>query len=233
MGYEWLETIVSILTGAGIRAGEEYPAGEWVEVLSPAAAVGLGELDCRAGTASFQIRMLSPRLLGGWCCQTNAAKAAAALEAEGLRCHTGAMEYLSGNDCFCVTLTAVMEVCCQEGAWVPGGHWRYAWNDTAITGVEEFTAERNLDRRVIGAFCQGEPVGVTPGQGGWNLKLVQKIGREDPEPTEPEEPFTLSVVQGIGEVAYGGCYWNSVTRSHSQEGLRIERRGFALSREVK
>lgn len=223
---------MSILKEAGIRAGEEYPAGEWVELRSAGAAVGLEELDCRAGTATFQVRVLSPRSLGGWSCQTAAAQAAAALEAAGFRCRTGTMAYLSGNDCFCVPVTAVMEVSFAGGTWILEPHWEFRWNETRLAGVEEFTAERNLDRRVIGAFCQGEPVGVTPGHGGWNLKLVQTIGRGSSEPEEPAEPFVLTATQESGTEVYSGCCWNSVTRHYTQEGLRIERRGFALSREV-
>lgn len=231
MGREWLTWLAEILTAAGIRAGEEYPAGEWMEVAEPVAAVGLAELDCSAGTAEFSVRVLSPRRLGGWTCQSAGAKAAEALAKEGLLCRMGGMEYLSGNDCFCVMLTVTAEISCREGSWRFGGQWTYAWNEELIPGVEEFTAEQDLDRRLIGAFCQGEPVGVTPGFGGWKLTLVQTVSGEEPE--GPAEPFTLDVTGDATAVRYSGCCWNSITRQHTRQGLRIERRGFALRREVK
>ena len=45
MVYGLLEELRALLEDAGIPAGEEYPAGERVEILSPVAAVGLRELD--------------------------------------------------------------------------------------------------------------------------------------------------------------------------------------------
>ena len=68
MGYELLEAVTGRMRDAGLRAGEEFPAGERMEILAPAAAVGLRELDPVQGMATFTVRVLSPRLLGGWCC---------------------------------------------------------------------------------------------------------------------------------------------------------------------
>lgn len=229
MGYELLEAVADILSAAGIRAGEEYPAGERVEIFSPVAAVGLRELDFGAGEARFTVRILSPRILGGWCCQTYAAKAGQALHDGGLSCTAGEMEYLSGSDCFCITLTASMAVVPGEGEWLAGRRWQVLCGDAEQECVISFRAVRNQGRRIVGAMCQSEPIAVTPGNGGWELELVQTVTRE---PEGPEEPFLLTVRHGQMEHRYSGCCWNETVIEHTQGGLRLTRRGLALGREV-
>ena len=76
MVYSLLVQLRELLEAAGIPAGEEYPAGERVEIHNPVAVVGLRELDCANAVARFSGRALSPRILGGWCCQRKAALAA-------------------------------------------------------------------------------------------------------------------------------------------------------------
>lgn len=201
-----------------------------MEILSPAAAVGLRELDREAGTAVFTVRILSPRMLGGWCCQVWAARAAEVLSGGGLRCQTGQMEYHSGSDCFCVVLTARWTLVRQEdGGWVPDSGWQIWIGETAQEGLLSFRAVRDRERRIVGAFCQSAPVAVTSGRDGWTLELVQ---RPDREPQEQTEPFDLTVLQGARQVCYTGCYWNETVWDHDRDGQRLTRRGFALGREV-
>lgn len=227
MGYELLEMVVGILTDAGIRAGEEYPAGERVEIGGPVAAVGLRELDWAGGTARFSLRILSPRILGGWCCQTHAAKVGQVLCDAGMTCETAQMEYLSGSDCFCVSMTASMAV--GDGAGEPVSVWRVFCGETEQEQVVSFRAVRNQGRRILGAFWQSEPVTVTNGSGGWEIELVQTAAGE---PEETVEPFVLTVLCGGSEHRYSGCCWNETEVIHSRSGVKRIRRGLALTREV-
>ena len=171
MGYELLNHVAGILTAAGIRAGEEYPGGEQVEILSPVAAVGLRELDPAAGEVRFAVRVLSPRILGGWCCQINAAKAVTALHSAGMRVQTEPMEFLNGFDCFCVSLTAAMAL---KADGVPAGKWEIFCGNVRQERVRSFRAVRRLGRRIVGAFYQsagkrwlGDRVGAAGGRGTW------------------------------------------------------------------
>lgn len=228
MGYELLEYVTALLTAAGLRAGEEYPAGERMQILSPAAAVGLRELDAAAGEARYSVRVLSPRLLGGWCCQVWAARAEAALVGGGMTCETGEMEYLSGCDCFCVELTAAQPVVSTTGGWTAGARQRIFCDGFEQRAVESFRAVREQGRRLVGAHGQQRPVAVTPGSGGWKLELIQ-WGRALPE--ELPESFVLAVREGDRELRYTGCCWNEEQYEYTQQGTRLIRRGFALDRE--
>ncbi len=222
MGYELLEQIGDILAAAGFRTGEEYPGLERPEMDGPRAAVGLRALDPEQGTAAFHVRILSPRILGGWCCQTNAARAVEALWTAGLSCRTGELEYLEGSDCFCVTVTATMSL----GTGTQ--RWEIRCGDGVQEGVVSFRAVRDLDRRIVGAHWESTPVGVTPGHGGWTIELVQRLTRA---PEEAAEPFVLTVREGDREHRYTGCFWNETTWDYGPGGRTLKRRGFALGRE--
>lgn len=229
MVYGLLEELRELLENAGIPAGEEYPAGDRVEILSPVAAVGLRELDCANSAARFSVRILSPRILGGWCCQHKAAQAAQVLHRAGMGCTAAEMEYLRGSDCFCISLAVSRPV--YEGAegWSAGAGWQVLRDEREEKNVLSFRAVRNQGRRLLGGFCQSEPVGVTPGTGGWQIELVQS-GAAEPE--EGQEPFVLTVHAGGVQQRYLGCCWNETEIALDSGGLKRIRRGFALKREA-
>lgn len=227
MGCELLEQVAAILTAAGLRAGEEYPGREQPLLDAPLAAVGLRALEPEQGSAVFSVRVLSPRILGGWCCQLAAARAAEALWAAGLSCRTEALEYLSGSDCFCVTVTAQMSVTAGPEGWEPLRR-QILCGGAEQEGVVSFRASRDLDRRILGTHWKSAPVGVTPGHGGWKLELVQRLTRE---PEEQTEPFVLTVREGDREHRYTGCCWNETVWEYTGGGRTLTRRGFALARE--
>lgn len=232
MGREWLELVVRALEAAGLSAGEEYAVGTVPEITAPVAAVGLSALDCSAGQANIMVRVLSPRTLGGWECQTAAAGAAATLEKQSIHCQMGKMEYLSGCDCYSISITAVLDIYLVDGSWEQGSPWQVALDDSAVSWVSEFSADQDQQRRLVGATCQTDPVGVTPGSGGWNIRLVLQIPQGAVETDMPQEPFDLTVQQNGWTQIYHDCYWNEVSRTCTQSGMKVVWKGFALTREV-
>lgn len=228
MGYELLKALVELLRSAGISAGESYPGTGTPAVDSPQAAVGLLELNAPAGLAKFQIRVLSPRMLGGWGCQIWAVRVSDVLNGAGMTCNPEEMEYLDGLDCFCITIRADQPVTRRSDGSFAGTRLQIFCGDAEQVGVESFTAVRNQGRRIQGAFFQAEALCITPGSGGWALELIQ---RADCLPEDPGEPFTLTVREGDRESRYNGCGWNEERFEHTMRGLRLIRRGFALARE--
>ena len=228
MSYELLRSVSGLLIGAGIPTGEDYPGLEQPQIDSPRATVGLRELDAAGWTARFDIRILSPRLLGGWCCQVMASQAVQKLVQAGIDCRTQEMAYNSGCDCFSVTVEAVMAVVPRGDGWAPGSRWSIHCGDVAQPGVISFRASRDQQRRLVGTHWKSEPVGITSGAGGWELELIQIL----PEaPDEEVEPFVLTVQEGIRVHRYIGCCWNETILEYLQSGIRLTRRGFALGRE--
>lgn len=229
MGRELLEWVAELLSQGGIPAGEGWPGGSRVEPEGPAAAVGLRALDWGRGAATVFVDILSPRRLGGWCCQLAAADAARLLHGAGFACETGEMTYLEGSDCFRVRISARVSMEFQDEGWTVAGDWEVLCGGVRQEGVSAFRAARDQGRRLLGAMGQGEPVGVTAGTGGWTIELVQT---DRLETEEAAEPFDLTVRRGRTAERFGGCCWNETVREYGEEGLRLTRRGFALTREV-
>ncbi len=223
---EFLEYVTGLLTGAGIRAGEEYPAGRWLRLQVPGAAVGLGGVDFEAGMILVRVKVLSPRTLGGWACQNAALEILAILHGAGLPGQMGEMEFLEGSDSFCIPIDLRLSGVFGE-SWSLGQRWTIRCGGTVLEQVEDFRAVRDQERRVIGASCQAQPVGVSPGHGAWVITLTQN-GGEDVQ----QEPFVLTLEDGQQTITYSGCHWNREEWRCHQGGLKRVRTGFALGREV-
>ena len=229
MGIEWLNGIAEILRNAGFRTGEAFPTGKRMESEEAVAAVGLRNLNCREGTAEFEIRILSPRRLGGWHCQNAAAEAVTALENNGIACRMEPMSFRNGCDCFEMVIIGQKQVIAQQET--PAAEvFRITVGNEAAQGVTVFQAEQDRGRRLIGTLNQRDPVGVTRGTGGWKIRLVQEILPGGTCLSEPEEPFTLWVQEQKGVTRFSGCCWNRVAKSLERTRTKIEWEGFALTR---
>lgn len=229
MGLEWLKGIVAILTAAGIRAGEGFPSGRQPELTGPVAAVGLRDLNCREGTAEFEIRILSPRTLGGWQCQNTAAEAAAALEDGGVECRLEPMTYRAGGDCFEMVVVGRQRVMEQEEL-PEAALFSVTIGGEMVEGVTEFSAEQDRGRRLIGTLNQTDPVGITRGTGGWSLRMVQIIPSGGSLMITPEEPFELKVHESGVVTSFQGCCWNRMAKILDQDRMKMVWEGFALTR---
>ncbi len=212
----------------GLKAGEEFPGHRQPQVEVPTAAVGLRELDIPGGLIRYNVRILSPRSLGGWCCQVWAARAVEALHDIGMTTSVEEMEYLSGSDCFGILVTAAQSVVVGSEGWMPGSSLKVFCGEREQVGVQSFTAVRDQGRRILGTTGYGRAIGVTQGREGWELELIQQVDRV-PDPSE--EPFVLTVRDGNRVSRYTGCCWNEERYEHTDRGLRLIRRGFALGRE--
>lgn len=229
MGLQWLKDLTALLNEAGIRSGEGWPGGKWTELAGPVAAVELQDLDYREGMAEFRIRILSPGVLGGWQCQHMAAEAVGVLENAGVGCRMEPMVYKAAPDCFEMDIVAQRYV--MDGQEEAAAGLQVLIGETAVSHVTEFSAEQDRDRRLIGTVNLPQPVGITPPTGGWVIRMVQVIPAGGDAPWEPEEPFTLTLVEEAVTTVFSGCGWNRVKRQLDLTQNRVEWEGFALTRE--
>ncbi len=200
-----------------------------MELTGPVAAVGLRDLNCREGTAEFEIRILSPRKLGGWLCQSTAVEAASALEESGVKCRMEPMSFHASRDCYEMIIAGTQQVMEQEE--IPDASlFRVTIGGKAVQGVTAFSAEQDRGRRLIGTLNQADPVGITRGTGGWKLRMVQTIPERGLLMIEPEEPFVLKVHENGVVTSFHGCCWNRVAKILDQDRMKMEWEGFALDR---
>ena len=70
-----------------------------------------------------------------------------------------------------------------------------------LSGIVDFSAEQDRGRRLVGAVSRATPVAVTPGKGGWSIRLVQKIGSGVFQGSKAVSNFNaLSVIMATGQV---------------------------------
>lgn len=236
MGEQWLNAIVGILTEAGIRSDEAFPGSTRMELTGPVAGVSLRDLCYKDRTGEFEVRIISPRSLGGWVCQTTAASAVAALEEADYACRLEPMRYDTRMDCF------EMKVICQkiifdgeepsepsEPAASPA--FSVTIGGQNVSHVTEFSGIQDRQRRLIGAIEEQTPKGITPPTGGWKIRMVQEIPMGGQLFSEPEEPFVLKVFEQGLLTTFSGCGWNVVKKQMDQKKTKLEWEGFALTRE--
>ncbi len=235
MGSEWLDQVVTLLTQAGIDAGEDHPTGPVPWQKQPKAVVALTALDTQEGVAQLTVGYYSPRALGGWACQTGAAEAAAALTEGGFPCRMGAMSYASGSDCYEIPITFNMVVYQTsddgETPVAPASPWSVSIDGVNVEWVKQCKTWQDRQRRLLWDHKEGTPVGISDGYGGWEIQLVQELPSGISGQAMPDSAFTLVVTHGEATETYTGCRWNEVRRSHTAAGVTVQWQGFALEKE--
>ena len=231
MGKEWLLKVLNLLSEAGIAAGEEFAAAPSPVITKAVATVGLRNLDLPSATVTVMVRIISPRTGGGWACQITAAAAVGVLEQNGLRCTMGNMEYRCESDCFELPVTGKMLVpeLLPEQKPVTKGWW-VTIDQAELSYVTEFSEHQDQHRRLIGDAGSQTPSGITPGVGGWEIRLIQTIPVGQPEPEVERSPFSLTVYQKYAGVTFSGCVWNEIHRTCQENQIILERRGLATGR---
>ena len=229
MGIQWLSEIIGILRSAGIRAGQAWPGEDHVELTAPAAAVGLRNLNLREGTGTVEVRVLSPHGRGGWICQQTAAEVVTVLEENDIACGMEQMTYRSGLDCFETVIIGQKRLVQQEPE--PVGEIRVMLGNEQMNHVTAFSAEQDRKRRLIGSVSSGGPAGVTPGTGGWIIRMVQELPGGVLTMAEPAEPFSLTVEENGLVTEFTGCCWNRVRKACTIDGTKMDWEGYALTGE--
>lgn len=230
MGY--LDEVKAKLERIGIRTAIGYPGTGAVHVTEPLAAINGSGLDYDAGTAQVTAVILSPRALGLGLCQEKAVFAMAALLSLGKGWHYSGWQFDSNLDCYRVEVVGQIAVVFSGPDLVRSTGWQVTIGEERQAYVTDFLARQQSDRRLIRPHGTPDPVGVTPGVGGWSIKLTQLLPMYEAEPGEPQEPFTLTVTNGDNSQVYQECCWSDYSARKQSNGTLVVRSGFALSREV-
>lgn len=232
MGYEWLRDIEQALAAAGFSVERGYPAKNAVHLIGTVAAVNLTRVDMAERRAVATVTVLAPRKYGLDHCQEMAAKAAQVLSPVGGQWGFSGWKFDSGIDCYYVEVVGTVYFVLQEDVWTVEAGYQVLIEGEAQSHVTDFLAWQQADRDFVRAHGQSEPVGVTPGMGGWTIRLTQLIPTGEPEPVTAEEPFSLTVRRGGHSQVFAGCCWSEHSSQQLEQGTRVIRSGFALSREV-
>ena len=231
-GYEWLTTLEQALRDAGFQVERGYPAKNAVYLIETVAAVNLTRLDIRQRSATVTVAVIAPRKHGLDHCQKMAEKAALALSGAGGQWQFSGWKFDSGISCFMVEVVGTVNFFPGDEGWIADAGYQVLIGGQVQEYVTDFLARQERDRRLIRPHGQAEPTAVTPGMDGWTIRLTQLLPSGQPEPVQPEEPFTMKVTRGGQSQVYSGCCWSDYTSQQCAQGTRVIRSGFALRREV-
>ena len=225
MGREWLNLARQTLEAAGFAVEAGYPGKRAPVLEGPAVALNLTGLDLGEGRTELTAAVLVPRKMGLALAQEKAEEAARALQALGGRWHFEGHRFDSHPDAYCVEVRGKL-------AMEPEAGYRVSINGGRQNWVTDFLARQQQDRRFTRPHGASAPGSVTPGMGGWKIRLTQMVPSGSPEPEPEEDGFDLDVIRAGVKTRYIGCCWDEYSTQQTETGTRVIRTGLALSREV-
>lgn len=228
MGEQWLKKVRELLEAAGIPCYEEYPPEPMHLLREPVAVAGIHAFDWEKGTGTILVRILSPRKEGGWTAQNAAIRAMLALEKGQIYARTEEMEYRGGSDCFEVPVRCAIRL--RPDPAMPPRPWSVTINGRTVHDLEEFSAVREGDRRMVGTLGSSKPHTVSPGLDGWQIRMVRRLPANAMDQRFESEPMEICVTRGTTRAIYTDACWDRVERSCCGRELTVEYRGFALGR---
>ena len=215
MGNEWLNRVITALTGAYLWAIEGYPAGNRSHLTEPVAAVTLERVDHGENSVTVGVEIFSPAGLGGSACRTAAEQAGAAIAALGMACVQEAMDFHSALDCYRICLKATYT---QKAA--PA--FTVELDGETLSNVASVSVRRDEDAEQAVTFPDAY----------WYISMEEVFGPEDPEPVVTAESFSLKVTRPKSVETYEGCSWSSIHREHSGTELRRVRTAKSATRNM-
>ena len=225
MGSEWLNLARQTLESAGFAVEEGYPGRRAPVLEGPAVALNLTGVDLGEKTAGITAAVLVPRKMGLALAQEKAEEAARALQPLGGKWRFEGHSFDSHLDGYCVEVRGKLSVAEEPG-------YRVSINGGRLLWVTDFLARQQQDRRFTRPHGASGPGSVTPGMGGWKIRLTQMVPSGSPEPELERDGFELDVIREGVKTRYIGCCWDEYSSQQTEMGTRVIRTGLALSREV-
>lgn len=223
MGKLTVEEVVTLIQKAKFRCDRGYPGERMPKIVQPAVAVNLYREE--ADFITMAVYVLSPVSKGGGVCEDFAGSIAELLRANGGECVQEHCVHDGRADRFSVRILATWRVDPPECGFSVHMNGLLAY----ATG---FSARQTVETETVGAIGLDAPVGVLRRPQAWVFTLEELFPPDAEEPESPAEPFSILVRRSSVGEQYTGCYWQSILRKDTAEGLRQTRVGIAAGREV-
>lgn len=221
MGYAIVETVVTALCDAGIRADKAYPGQKMPVPEGIVAAVSLKLCDRAQKLECVQVSVLGPAGLGGSACEKAGAAVCDVLQGLGANCVQNACQYQSGMGLFCVEIQGSFLT--EQPSEPDAEPVVYSFSATVagktVENLVSATAYRMWDEET-GTILDA-----------WTVQLVEQItGTEDTAAVE--EPFEIRLTRNNQTDIFTGCTWSSWRRVLDSSGLKQTRSAVAQGRET-
>ena len=213
--------VINKLTTGGIRAAEAYPGKRIPALTGAVAAVRLGKVDRSVRTTHLEVVVMSPAASGGSACETTALKAVGILQNMGGTCVKAVCKFDEMADVFYINIDVEFFGTALPDSWSAGPGYAVKIGAQAMNHVTRFQIQRETDKEIT-AISNAK----------WKFTMEELLPPGTSEPSDPEEPFTMSVARSGGDETFTGCTWISVKREDTIKGVSQVRVGIAEKRTV-
>ena len=232
MGISILELVLQRLRQANFAADIAYPGQKCPLLTEPAATVHLEKVDREKRTVTVEVSILCPAAFGGGACELEALRATEALRQAGAACVQQGCRYDNAAQVYAVTILASFTAVTGAHDCVMGPGFGVQLGGTDHPHVISFQSVQGAANDILN---DREKLGLTDislGKWVWKLEMEEQIPVGSGETAHPEAPFELKVTRDVQTEGYLNCYWTSVKREYSQNGLRKILMGFAINRQI-
>ena len=213
--------VIDALTAAEIRADEAYPGRRIPALTGPVVAVRLGKLDRSVRTTTVEVVVMSPAAGGGSLCENTALRAVEALQAMGGTCVKDVCKFDEMADVFYIEIEAEFFGETRVNKWTPGPGYEVTVGIQPAPHVVSFTTQRALS---------GDETHIN--QAKWQFTMEELLPPGTSEPSDPVDPFLVTVERKNFDEVLIDCKWVSVKREDTVRGIRQIRTGIADKRSV-
>lgn len=221
MGQTIVEKVIDVLTEAEIRSDEAYPGSRIPALTGAVAAVRLGKVDRSVRTTSVEVVIMAPSWAGGGLCEMNALRAVEALQDMGATCVKDVCRFDEMADVFYIEIEAEFFGTALEDRWSAGPGYSITIGAQPMAHVTRFSISRKTDDEV-----------TKIANAKWQFTLEELLPPGTSEPSDPVEPFVLSVARSNTDEMLTGCTWTSAKREDTMRGVSQVRTGIAEGRSV-
>jgi hypothetical protein len=219
MGYAIVESVMTALHEAGIRADKAWPGQKMPVPEGIVAAVSLQLADRAKKLECVKVSVFAPSVMGGTACESAGKQVCDILQAMGASCIQNACAFQSSTGLFCVE---VLGSFLTEQPSEPD-------TEPVVYTFSAMIAGKTVDNLVSATAYRmwDEETGTVLDT--WTVQLVEQItGTEDA--AQVEEPFEIRLTRNNQTDVYSGCNWSSWRRVLDSSGLKQTRSAVAQSR---
>lgn len=219
MGKTIVKQVIEALTAAEIRADEAYPGARIPTLSGSVAAVRLGKMDRSIRTTAVEIIIMTPAAAGGSQCEKMALRAVQTMQDMGASCTKQVCRFDEMADVFYIEIEAEFFGTALESSWSAGPGYAVSIGIQPLEQVVSFQSKHAID-------AEHPTLSAAP----WEFMIEELLLPGTSEPSDPAEPFTLTVSRDSGEEVFSGCTWSSVRREDTIRGISQIRAGTATAR---
>lgn len=216
-----VSNVIDTLSRGGIRSAEAYPGKRIPALTGAVAAVRLGKVDRSVRTTNLEVIIMSPVSAGGSACELAALKAVELLQDMGGTCVKAVCKFDEMANVFYIHIDVEFFGTALPESWSAGPGYAIKIGAQAMNYVTSFQAQREVDSEVT-AIANAK----------WKFTMEELFPPGTSEPSDPAEPFAITVTRSGGEESFSGCTWTSVKREDTIRGVSQVRVGIADKRTV-